>query len=370
MPRKDGPLRLTDLLTEALESVLVLTAPLDIASALRSCRALSRLNPWRSAFEARWGASGVELRASVGKMAYLLRDVCELVSGGLALAKARHRTSQDTLEATMELEENRPCRARALREVGEAFAQCATSVASARVLLAALTQGLYVLLDRTNNGSLTDDWYVKNFVLASPRGDLVAFHSSVVGAYYGDTRGSRKWELYATVIGLADEQRLAEAMRGSLGLRGQKLLEWFDGLFLGGDQQIVVNAEPPTPASGCGELLRLVGCEASVWPGILLRIEPPLSPAVVGSLLDSLGLGEGRCTPTTCCSRYSLSPTWFLPAGSPRSGSRRLMTLGGRTTTIAFGYTQASACGARAAAPPPPTTLTSASNGETERPLA
>ncbi|KAJ1629350.1 hypothetical protein T492DRAFT_1118405 [Pavlovales sp. CCMP2436] len=293
MPRMDGPLRLTDLPAETLESVLALAAPRDIASALRSCHALSRLDPWRSAFETRWGPPGVKPRASVGKMAYLLRDVCELVSGGSALAKARHRACYDMLEAiAMDLEENRPwfglvlnhahppdqSRARTLRDVGELFAQCATSVVSARVLLAALTQGLDVMLDRTNNCSLADDRYVKHFVLASPRGDLVAFHSSVVGTYHGNTHESRKWVLHATVIGVVDEPRLAEAMHGSLGMRGQKLLSWFDGLLLGGS--IVDNAKLPTPPPGCGELLRL-------------SIEPPPSPAIVGSLLDSLGLGEG-----------------------------------------------------------------------------
>ncbi|KAJ1629342.1 hypothetical protein T492DRAFT_873609 [Pavlovales sp. CCMP2436] len=95
MPRMDLP-------AETLESVLAFAEPQDIASALRSCRALLRLDPWRSAFEARWGAPGIELRASVGKMAYLLRDVCELVSGGSALDKARHGACQRALEERLE----------------------------------------------------------------------------------------------------------------------------------------------------------------------------------------------------------------------------------------------------------------------------
>jgi len=322
-------LRLTDLPVEALKSALAFAAPQDIASALCSCRTLSRLDPWRSAFDARWGAPGVELRASVGKMTYLLRDVCELVSGDSALAKARHGACQRALDtdamerfgddndeddSELELEPQQrytvhpsdQARASALRDVGVALALCATSAASGRALMAALTQGLYVLLDRTNKVGdlpfgddmyLPNDWHVKRFVLASPRGDLVAFYSTEMGTCQEETYESRMWALHATVIGVADEPRLAEAMGGSQGLRGPQLLSWFDGLLLGRDPHLLETAEPPTPPPGCGVRLSLVGCKVSMYPGFLQSIEPSPSPAAVGKLLDSLGLGERAVHP-------------------------------------------------------------------------
>jgi hypothetical protein len=313
-------LRLTDLPIAALESVLAFAAPRDIASALRTCRALSSLDPWHSAYVVRWGAPGVEPRASVGKMAYLLRDACELVSGSSALAKTRHGACQLALDkAAMErfgnayededdedseVERETPryiahppdqSREKALRDVDSALAQSATSEASARALMATLTQGFYVLLDRTNNVGceLPCDWHVKRFVLASPRGNLVALYSTEMGTYQEDTYESRKWQLHATVVGVADEPRLAETMRGSLGLRGQQLLGWFDRLLLGGDPHMLIDPKAPAALPGCGESLCLVESKASVYPIFSQSIEPSPSPAAVSSLLESLGLDGG-----------------------------------------------------------------------------
>ncbi|KAJ1629349.1 hypothetical protein T492DRAFT_1011807 [Pavlovales sp. CCMP2436] len=203
-------------------------------------------------------------------------------------------------------------RAITLQDVAEALAQCAASAASARALMATLTQGLYVLLNRNNewSGSMTGDgevqaaacdWCVKRFVLASPRGDLVFFSATIRqdGKRWEDGCSSRWWELSATVIGVADEPQLAEIMRGSLGLRAPQLLAWFDGLFLGGDPHLLKDPKALAPPPGCGKLLRLVDCWVAVSGGSLYRqcIKPPPSPAAVASLLDSLGLGEEAVHP-------------------------------------------------------------------------
>ncbi|KAJ1619238.1 hypothetical protein T492DRAFT_1130666 [Pavlovales sp. CCMP2436] len=291
--RRQEMLRLTDLPAEAIESALALAAPQDIASALRSCRSLPRLDPWRSAFDARWGAPGVELRASVGKMTYLLRDVCELVSGDSALAKAWHGACQRALDTdAMERfgDEDDEDDSKFELELQQRYITHSPDQARARSETSAwLSRGLYVLLDRTNKVGdlpfgddmyLSNDWHVKRFVLASPRGDLVAFYSTEMGTYQEETYESRMWALHATVIGVVDEPRLTEAMGGSHGLRGPQLLSWFDGLLLGGDPHLLKTAQHRRRAAACGSASSAARCQS-----------------IVGSLLDSLGLGEGAVHP-------------------------------------------------------------------------
>ncbi|KAJ1622082.1 hypothetical protein T492DRAFT_885907 [Pavlovales sp. CCMP2436] len=260
-------------------------------------------------------------------MAYLLRHTCELVSGESAPAKTRHSACQLAIDnaalqrfGTHDEDDLRYIAVllAVSREMYHFYAygtlmNCATSKASRHALYAALNKGLYFLLDRTNNmgghpplWALPCTWKVKRFVLASPRGDLVAFYSSEMCAYTNGVEDdndkgmafewprqeSLTWKLHATVVGVADEPRMAEAMRGSVGLRGQQLLAWFDGLLLGRDPHALNDSRSPSPPPSCSEPMCLVDCKASMSPGFLQSIKPPLSPAAVSSLIDSLGLGK------------------------------------------------------------------------------
>ncbi|KAJ1627904.1 hypothetical protein T492DRAFT_1021962, partial [Pavlovales sp. CCMP2436] len=327
---------------DILELAIACVEPRDVANALRSCHTFARLDPWNLAFKARWGVPlfdghngvvidvDVEPRESVGKMAYLLRHLCELVSGKSALAKARHRDctielGQSAIDwlGDADLSEDYNTAAfpalsleSALICVYRALANCATSKLSRRALYKALNNGLYFLLnnglyfllDRTSKTPdlQTDTVKAKRFVVASPRGDLVAFYSLEVRSYKNVEDGmflwkkieSLTWKLHATVIGVADEPRMAETMRGSHGktLRSRdqtkNLLDWFDGLLLGPDPFV----QPPRSPPGCGEPICLANCKVSLsFPGYSLlsqHIMPPPSPAAVSSLIDSLWLGK------------------------------------------------------------------------------
>ncbi|KAJ1639993.1 hypothetical protein T492DRAFT_898841 [Pavlovales sp. CCMP2436] len=273
----------------------------DVANALRTYRMFARLDPWNSAFKARWGVPlfdgrngavidvDVELRDSVGKMAYLLRHLCELVSGNSALAKARHTLCNHAMcHAAIErfqcmvsakgrsfyyAEMPKDARRFALQQCYSTLSDYETSKLSRRALYEALKNGLYFLVDRTSQ---------------TPQVPRTTRCMEMVKRFVAIT--SFTWKFHATVIGVADEPFMAEAMRGSHGQHGHQLLAWFDGLLLGADPHVLIDPTP-SPPRNCGAIC-LADCEVSMSPGLSQRIEPPPSPATVSSLIDSLGLGK------------------------------------------------------------------------------
>ncbi|KAJ1639682.1 hypothetical protein T492DRAFT_935309 [Pavlovales sp. CCMP2436] len=321
---RDGDARLTDLPPDILEHVLadLLVQPSYIASAQRTCRAFASLKPWFSAFSARWGWGGVAPRASVGKMAYLLRECCEEVQNRPRAdvtqfewppkhIHLQHRWF--TIDLAMDEEFPKTpsyfsmhspalARDRARRRVDSNL----DHDDSARAVKDLIHRGLYFLADHENTGSPSDEgvqtgyqWRAMRFVLASKRGDLVLFRATDVEAGLGHVKEGRMWRLHATVVGVADEPHMAEAMRGSHGLRDKELHDWFEGLFDGGDPLFIQGPSTwaPSPLPGCGEPICLVDCKVEFGtkkdPHFSQSIKPPPSPAVVSSLLDSLGLDKG-----------------------------------------------------------------------------
>jgi hypothetical protein len=292
-------LLLTDLPPDILEHVLgnTFVRPSHIGSALNSCRALARLDPWHPAYKARWGKAGVQPRASVGKMTYSLRDECErfnwpAVELGFKLgARESYRLERRwyptpaTLITNQEI--RRPQRSHSyyqeynptvahkcvLGSAALALHKCATSAASACALMAALKQGLYILSIQENSGCHDKgwaphkfDWRVLRFVLAGPRGDLVDIRATDVAQQldYID-KDDRRWRLDATVVEVPDEPLMAEAVR-----------EW---LTKGADRDRMWGPGPPSPPPGCGEPIRLidyhVACDIANEMLLEQYIKPP-----------------------------------------------------------------------------------------------
>ncbi|KAJ1623449.1 hypothetical protein T492DRAFT_845503 [Pavlovales sp. CCMP2436] len=317
--RETPEVRVTDLGTDILMHVLgsTLLTSADMSSVFKSCRTLSILDPYSGQYKIRWGKDGVPgPRASVGKMAYALRNCIEQLVVPLRELRTTPRFKTDavrfegiwltidmpaymtfcnqiaTKKKSISIVYTYPplvARGAALENADTALASCATSATSARALMAALKQGLYFLSLNENVGEVEEgcaphkfEYRVCRFVLVGPRGDLVVFNSTDVASLLDYATDSRQWKLHATVVKV-DEPRCARA-----------IMKWFGNAPEG---WIDYGPKAPSPPPGCEEPICLIDCKVEFCTKtndnqVKQSIMPPPSSAVVSSLFDILGLDK------------------------------------------------------------------------------
>jgi hypothetical protein len=197
-----------------------------MAAARLTCAAVRDADFWPLAYALRWPpAGGLELRAGVGKMAYILRHTCERLSRdpGLSAARAHAELARGAgadvaldRDVQRSAHDTRDEQLFTLERVREELEVCAGSDASADALVDALERGLCVLSSNGFFHEVERSWAAGG-VGAVPcwtqalarkfavwhRGELTVFHA-IKSRYHGRAGAGMAWQLHAHHFGVPD----------------------------------------------------------------------------------------------------------------------------------------------------------------------